>query len=50
MITISGQPLRTCERVSRRECLRVGGLGWMGLPGLGLPSLGQGHATARPQR
>ena len=46
MITISGQPMRTCEGVTRREWLRVGGLGWMGLPGLGLPSLWQGHATA----
>ncbi len=46
MITISGQPMRTREGVTRREWLRVGGLGWMGLPGLGLPTLWQGHATA----
>lgn len=46
MITISGQPMRTCEGVTRREWLRVGGLGCMGLPSLGLPALWQGHATA----
>ena len=46
MITIFGRSMRSCEGVTRREWLRVGGLGWMGLPGFGLPALWQGHATA----
>lgn len=46
MLTISGQPVRTCEGLSRREWLRVGGLSSLGLPGLELPSLWQSQAAA----
>ena len=46
MITISGQPVRTCEGLSRREWLRVGGLSGLGLPGFGLPALWQNQAAA----
>jgi hypothetical protein len=50
MITISGQPVRTCEGFSRREWLRVGGLGGIGLPSLGLPALWQNQAAANERR
>src|SRR5690349_16835564 len=46
MLTIPGRPIRTCEGLSRREWLRVGGLGGLGLSGLGLPTLWQSQATA----
>ena len=46
MIAISGQPKRTCEGLSRREWLRVGGLSCAGLPGLGLPALWHSQAVA----
>ncbi len=36
MYSIQGQPVRTCEGISRREWLRVGGLGSLGLSGGGL--------------
>lgn len=41
MLTISGQSARTCEGLSRREWLRVGGLS-----GLSLPALWQSQAAA----
>ena len=31
MLTIPGRPVRTCEGLSRRELLRVGGAGLLGL-------------------
>ena len=48
MLTIPGRPVRTCEGVSRRELLRVGGAG---LLGLNLPEFlswkAQGAAAAK---
>jgi hypothetical protein len=43
MFRIPGKPIRTCEGVSRREWLRVGGLGTMGL---NLPLLTAGRSLA----
>jgi hypothetical protein len=43
MFTVSGKPVRSCEGVSRREWLRVGGLGTVGL---NLPLLAAGRALA----
>src|SRR5262245_50982774 len=43
MLSIPGHPARTCEGISRREWLRVGGLGTLGL---GLPLLTAGRARA----
>ena len=46
MLTISDpRPARNCQGLSRRELLRVGGLG---LLGLGLPDLLRARATASP--
>ncbi|MBI3865260.1 MAG: DUF1501 domain-containing protein [Planctomycetia bacterium] len=43
MFTIPGNPVRSCEGVSRREWLRVGGLGTVGLS---LPVLAAGRSLA----
>ncbi len=43
MLTIPGHPSRTCEGVSRREWLRLGGLGTFGLS---LTDLSAGHSLA----
>jgi hypothetical protein len=47
MLSIDGPRLRTCQGVSRRELLRVGGLGVLGLA---LPDLLRGQARAAPTR
>lgn len=46
MLTIPGGPIRTCEGWTRRDWLRVGGLGLASCGGLGLPGLWQGRARA----
>src|SRR5437879_3015672 len=43
MLTISGSPYRLCDSISRREFLRIGGLG---TAGLALPELFQARAQA----
>lgn len=45
MLSVWGRPVRTCEGVSRREWLRLGGLGTLGLS---LADLSAGRAAARP--
>jgi hypothetical protein len=45
MLSVWGHPVRNCEGLSRREWLRVGGLGTLGL---GLADLAAQTATARP--
>src|SRR5262249_15689540 len=43
MLSIPAHAIRTCEGVSRREWLRIGGLGTLGL---GLPLLAAGRAQS----
>src|SRR5439155_3112286 len=47
MLTIPGHPVRTCEGWSRRELLRVGGAG---LLGLNLPEFLSWKAAAAPAK
>src|SRR5260370_20062236 len=47
MLTIPGRPVRTCEGWSRRELLRVGGAG---LLGLNLPEFLSLQASASPAK
>jgi hypothetical protein len=47
MLSIEGPHLRTCQGLSRRELLRAGGLGVLGLA---LPDLLRGRAGAAPAR
>ncbi len=47
MLTIPGRPVRTCEGWSRRELLRVGGAG---LLGLNLPEFLSWQASAAPAK
>src|SRR3981189_1270182 len=47
MLTIPGRPVRTCEGWSRRELLRVGGAG---LLGLNLPEFLSWKASAAPAK
>src|SRR5207248_2996917 len=47
MLTIPGHPIRTCEGWSRRELLRVGGAG---LLGLNLPEFLSWKAAAAPAK
>src|SRR5919199_1540141 len=47
MLTIPGRPVRTCEGYSRRELLRIGGAG---LLGLNLPEFLSWKAFAEPAK
>lgn len=46
MLTIPGGSVRTCEGWTRRDWLRVGGLGLAGCGSLSLPGLWRGRASA----
>jgi hypothetical protein len=46
MLPITDRPVRLCDGISRRECLRVGGLGALGLS---LPALQAAQAAAARQ-
>lgn len=45
MLSLTDRPVRLCDGLSRRECLRVGGLGALGLS---LPALQRAQAAEKP--
>jgi hypothetical protein len=50
MLRILGPPARLCDRLSRRDFMRVGALGGLGLRGAGSVRSAQPHAAARARR